>query len=366
MSRYTDPTRSGLPINDWPAVDFEDWRQARANRQSPFRKYGGGRRISQHTLNKDEKGVCRWLGFLKRIGRLDDETLPYQRPTAELLDMYFEHLQNCGNADRSIVGRFEELQSALTIMYPGMDFRWITKPNGISIRQRLKMTVGSPFVPGNAELLSWGLDLFGQALQTSDGRTRCTQVRDSLIIALLATLAPRQRALASLQVSAHLLRTDSEWSLDQSPLLTKTGKQLVLPIDQDVAPILERYLGVERVELLNGRGHDALWVSWYGTPLSVSGIVNMLWRRSRSRFGVSFSTHRFRTSLTTTAAMEGSETPFDAALILGHGVAVSMAHYNRATAFAASRRHAARLAKLRQESEAVVWRAFGGKDLFDL
>ena len=362
MSRQEDDTRVGLPVSMWPEIDQQVWQQALLNCRTPFRQDGGGRCLSQPTLLKSEKGLRRWLGFLARRGELSEGVSPNKRLTLERLDSYFEHLQSCGNADRSVIGRFEELQSALTLMYPGQDFSWVTKPYGIPLSNQLEMRVRNPFIPGSRELLTWATDLFRSGTELQDTRARCSQVRDAVMIALLATLAPRQRALTSLRLGVHVQRVGSEWMLNQTPSITKAGKSLVLPISGEVAVMLERYLEVERPELLNGGVRDSLWISWYGTPLSTSGIVNMLWRRSRARFGVGFSTHRFRTSLTTTATLEAPDRPFDAALILGHGVKVSLANYNRAKAIAASQRHQRRLARLRCDTEKMAKLAFKNRD----
>ena len=366
MSRHHDPDRAGLPIDEWPVPDRLAWEQVRAHCRGPFRKYGGGHHLSEHTVKKAEKGLRRWLGFLKRTEELDDSVTPRDRITLKRLDHYFEHLRACGNADRSVVGRFEELQSALTIMYAGQDFRWITRPNGTPISQYLEMRVRAVFVPSNTDLLIWADDLFNQAVPLHDKRARCSQVRDAVMIAILATLAPRQRALASLRVGVHVKQVDSGWILDQTSLLTKEKNRLVLPLPAHVCVMLERYLSVERQELLGGYDGDPLWVSGYGAQLSTSGIVNMLWRRSRLRFGVAFSTHRFRTSLTTTSAVESPDMPFDSSLILGHGIQASLQNYNRATGIAASRRHAERLKKLRLATEGLARRTSRNTDRFTL
>jgi hypothetical protein len=364
MSRHQDPERAGLTTNAWPATFQAAWQQGIANAKSPFKKYGGGRRLSEHTLAKSEKGLRRYYGFLHRIGDLDDCISPGDRLDTGRLDKYFEHLVACGNADSTIDGRFRELQSAFTLMYPNKDFSWVTKPNGYPLRESLEMRMRSVFVPGNAELLGWAGGLFNEAIHVHDSRFRCSQVRDALMIAILATQAPRQRALASLQVGIHVRRVSDGWIIDQTGELTKMQKRLVLPVVPEVAVFLERYLAVERLELLKGIEQEALWISWYGTPLTVSGIVNMLWRRSGARFGHHFGTHRFRKSLTTTQALESPETPFDAPLILGHSPEVSIAHYNRAKAIASSRRHSERLARLRHDSEALAKAAVKAKDRF--
>ena len=121
---------------------------------------------------------------------------------------------------------------------------------------------------------------------------------------------------------------------------------LELPLSPRIGAILDRYIAVERPALLQGQDHDALWVSVQGGRLSYVGLGKVISTRSKARFGVAFGPHRFRTSLTTTAAQVDGNRPFDASLILGHSASVSLRNYNRASAIEASRAHDARITEL--------------------
>jgi integrase len=121
---------------------------------------------------------------------------------------------------------------------------------------------------------------------------------------------------------------------------------LELPLSPRVGTILDRYIAVERRELLQGRDHDALWVTSNGDMLGRSGLELMIARRSKARFGIGFGPHRFRTSLTTTRAVAGGKHPFDASLILCHSPTTSLRYYNRADGLEASRAHDERIAAL--------------------
>ncbi len=354
-----DPARAGLPLDRWPQQDRLAWQQAKTRQHSPFRKNGGGVRHAADTLLKSEKGLQRWLGFLHRAGQLDDGTPPHARLTPERLDAYFTHLVASGNADRSIVGRFEELKLAFELMLPGRNFGWLTAPNGTPLHHQLAMRTRPRFVPSSAVVLAWAEDLFREGITLPDRELRCCQVRDAVLIAILATRAPRLRALSSLRLGIHLDRRGGEWAMDQHADITKMGNILLLPLSAEVGAMLDRYVGVERAELLRGGTHDAAWIGRRQMPLKKFALGGRVWRLSAKRFGVAFGPHRLRASLATTSALENPSAPFDASSILGHSPKVCLASYNRATAVAASRRHDDRLRDLRRETESLARQSFG-------
>lgn len=365
MSWYlsNDPERAGLPLDRWPPEDRLAWEKAKALRLSPFRKHGGTRHAPD-TVQKSEKGLRRWLGFLHRTNRLKADVTPSQRLMPENLDAYFDHLLTCGNASRSVLGRFEELKAAFELMLPGQRFKWLTHPNGTTLHSIVEIRAQPRFVPGSAEVLDWAEDLFRAGIALDNRELRCCQVRDAVLIGILATLAPRLRALSSLRLGVHLHRVD-EWLMDQHADITKTGNPLLLPLSAEVGTMLDRYISTERMDLLRGGAYDAAWISRHGTPLKKGPLAGRIWRLSERRFGVAFGPHRLRASLTTTSALENPDHPFDAPAILGHSAAISLKHYNRATAVAASRRQDNRLQQLRRESEHLARQAYG-YDLTDL
>jgi hypothetical protein len=108
-----------------------------------------------------------------------------------------------------------------------------------------------------------------------------------------------------------------------------------------VAAIVERYIAVERQELLGEKTHDFVWVGIHGYPLSDKGIDFMLRSRTKGHFGVAFGAHRFRTGLTTTQAQVDGKNMLGTSSILAHSPAVALKHYNRANTLEASRRHEA-------------------------
>lgn len=359
-----DPDRAILAASDWPRQEQAAWQKVTSRHiaPGPFRKHGGGSRRSSYTLLKSEGGMGRWLGFLQRTGRLTECECPLQRLKLENLDAYFEHLVACGNANRSVVGRFEELRLAYEAMFIGQSFRWIAAPHGHSLKQLLPHRPQPHFMPDARVSLAWAGEMFQAALSLTSPYYRCIQVRDSLIIAILATRAPRLRALSALRVGSHIYYDGEEWILSQHGSITKRNNEITLPLSPEVGAMLERYLGVERLEMLGEASCDMLWITHGGRPLDRSSIVARVRGRSLRRFGIEFGPHRFRYGLTTTLAFENPAAPLDASLILGHGKAASMESYNRATAVYASRRHQDHLEDLRRQTEELAKTAFRAQE----
>jgi hypothetical protein len=123
--------------------------------------------------------------------------------------------------------------------------------------------------------------------------------------------------------------------------------------------MVSRYLSIERPELLGGAEDDAVWVSWGGRAMSQKMVQKRARVRTEAEFGIAFGTHRFRSSLTTKIALEGYDSPLDAAAILAHVVVVSIKHYNRASTTRAARRHADRIDALRRALRRCVRRDNG-------
>jgi integrase len=342
--------RACLLPQDWPEEDRLAWERAIAPVHGPFRTKGG--RVSRNRYTRKALVSCygRWVGFLRHSGLLDPAESPDKRPTPERLDAYFVHLRDeCGNADQTLVSRFVGLRTALQRMYPGVDFRHITHPGGVSIRSRLPMIRKEGIVPDAAVQLEWAEELFAEALTLLDPTERRLQVREAVMIAVQATRAPRLRAFASLRIGVHLRREGDGWILDQTPDITKRTRRHVLPLSPEVAVMLDRYLAVERIELLDGRESDALWISTRRGPLAEGSISHRIPKRAVARYGERFGTHRFRASLATQQALDAPENMHDASVLLDHRNAQTTRDaYIRASSMAAARRHSDRLKRLRR------------------
>ena len=332
--RFFTGSGTGLrqpPPEKWPPPISLAWRNAIQSRR--------GRLHSPATHESYAASVGLYLWFLASRDALDADASLADLVTPDYVDEYLDYLLDHGNAPCSILGRFGRLRAALQLMYPSGDFSFVTRPGGLPLRQIIQIQRRVLFVPDSRHSVFWAEALFREALAHPPGQARRLQIRDAAIIGIFAELAPRARAMRSL-LRCHLRHNGEEWILRQEWPITKRPETILeLPISRRVGAILDRYMAVERYELLQGQKHDALWVARNGDPLGRGGVSDMIAARSKKHYGVSFRPQRFRISLTTTRAMIGGSHPFDASLILGHGLTTSLRYYNRANGIEATRVH---------------------------
>jgi site-specific recombinase XerC len=347
-------TQYQLPVSAWPPTDAAAWHQACHPRPGPFSPH---QPRSPHTYAKYAKGWGIYLRYLQTQGQLDRAAMPAQRITLERLGGFFAMLKARGNADYTIVGRFEELRGALRLMDPDADVSGIIRPQNVSIRQMLPMQRRQVFVPDARHVLLWAETLFRAALTLTDPKQRRLQVRDAALIGLLASRGPRLRTLSEMRLGRHLLRRGGAWELFFEKSVMKGGRQeLELPNDPRVSAMLERYITVERLELLQGQTQDAVWVNRHGRPLTSGGISYMVRQRTKQPFGIGFGPHRLRHSLVTTAAVVDGTNALAPAMVLGHSPQTALKSYNRARNLEASRQHDARM----NAAEAAAVKGLGG------
>ena len=79
-------------------------------------------------------------------------------------------------------------------------------------------------------------------------------LRDGLLIALLAARAMRLRSVESSTSTRGLRRIDGHWHVLLGPEDVKTGRPVTYAVPPSLGAWIDRYLTVERVELLGGPG----------------------------------------------------------------------------------------------------------------
>lgn len=355
MPRLVDPRRACLPLADWPAQDRAKWEAALAATHGRFSARGPAARLAPAAIEKVQEGYGRWLGFLRHQGWLDPLAGLAERPTEARAATYFDTLRALGNRDYTIAGRFQELRMALGIMAPGTDFGWMTRPGGVPLRQRLAMEKRPQQVHHSEALFIWGVELMQQALTLNGPRRRQVMLRDGLLIALLARRAPRMRSLLAMRLGRQLRRDDDGWWIALEAADVKNHRSLDYPVPAALIPWFDRYIQVERVELLAGGHEDAVWINWGGAPLGEAGLDKRIRSWSAARFGQTnaFGPHRFRHCLATTAPITLPEAPAVGSTVLGITASVFREHYDRGGRALAARAYLDGLAADRQEAREV-------------
>ena len=343
-------------LRGWPPSDQRLWRAGlKVGNILMGPRYAAN--FQPATIETIASGYRRWLVFLRDADRLDLEVPPAKRVTPENAEHYLWALAR-DQLNTSIIARFSELRAALRIMQPKTDFHWLTSPGGRSLSSWLPATKRAMQVPNSEVLYEWGHTMMQEALVEANPEQRRISYRNGLIIAVFASRAPRVRSMASLRLGSTVIRNGLSYRLVFEKEDVKTGRCIEYDAPVGLSCAIDRYLAVERVELLSGKTHDCLWADKYGAPLSADNISDMIQRQSKACLGFAFGPHRFRHALGTTAPLKDPSHPGVAAAILGISGRMVEEHYNRASqADVADRFHAA-LSKERGDLKSLAQREF--------
>jgi integrase/recombinase XerD len=342
-SARTAAPRMVLPVEAWPARDQTLWRAGLAegdDLEDP--RYAAS--LSSATIHNAACGYGRFLAVEAGHCPLDASPSPAQRVTPAAVNRFMTALRAAGNGNGTITQRMWELRTAMGILEPAVDFRWLTSPGGNAIRALLPALQRPVAVHHPRELRDWGLDLIARAPLREDPLERAVQHRNGLLLAMLAVRAPRQRSLAALTLGEHVVRSGDEYRLVFTTGDLKTQRHLEYPLPASLAPAITAYLEVHRPVLLQGARHAWFWVNKVGHRLRQGGIEGVVRRASKARFGTAFGTHRFRHSAATVALLTDPTHPGSVAAMLGASPAVVQAHYNRGERVAAAAAYQAVLA----------------------
>ncbi len=270
------------------------------------------------------------MSFLACRKLLDPAIQPLDRVTRPTLRAYFTALRKAGNADATIIGRFDELARAAKILDPACDPRWIRAPAGVSIYRVLQGRQRALFVPDAVVLRDWGLELRASAAKLPTERERLCRSRDALMVGILAACGRRLRSFALLRIGIEIRRSGDCYRIELAPAQVKANRPDHFDLPPSLTAPIDDYLARVRPRLLGGRHDDRFWISCRGRPLSEKAIQTQITELSRQRFGTAFGPHRFRHAIATSAPRLAPQNPGLAAAILGISPEVVQESYNRA------------------------------------
>ena len=340
----------------WPDIDRQLWQAAfRADDILTGPRLAASLRPA--TIQSVRVVYNRWLAFLRATGRLDPSAAPAARVTRQAVTAYVQQMRGT-NCNATLITQLSALRTALRILHPEADFRWLTAPGGQSLAALLPVSTTSIQVIGSGVLEEWGHTLMRDALTEAHPEKRRLGYRDGLLIALFAARAPRVRSMVSLCVNETITRIGGTYRLVFEHDDVKTSRCIEYDAPTGLSAALDHYIAVERAELLGTQSHQALWLSRYGEPLSVANISEMIKRRSKQRFGKGFGPHRFRHAIGTTAPLLDPAHPGVAAAILGISSHMVERHYNRASQADVAHKLHATLRKQRADMETLARREY--------
>ena len=308
-------------LEKWPKPDQQLWQAGLV----PGDILEGGayaEGLRPATICGAAEGYWCWLGVLRQKDPLALLLPPADRVTPTRIRMFLEALRERGNTNNTIKTRFWELRSALRIMQPDRDFRWLNYPAGQSLHAMLPTTLRHVDVMRIDDLARWGQELMGEALQLPESSRRAVQYRNGLLVAMLANRAPRLGSIVTLRLGQGIVRSGPCYRLAFRVGENKGKKRLEYGLTEFLTPWIDHYLAVERAHLLAGATLDWFWINAQGKQLGIRGIEGVIRRGSLAQFGKAFGTHCFRHAFATANMIADPTTPGMVAAVLGNSPAV--------------------------------------------
>ena len=331
MARYRHPFTVGLPLEEWPKVDYEAWETA--NRGGDLLAgRGPATRWKPKTRLTARKAYGNWLRFLRDNGRLESAPLIGLRLNEENLRDYIATLRARASPN-TVLTQLGHLSAAIAVMDPTAD-RSLLKlalsrlTRGARPVRDKKSRLISPLV-----LLGLGQKLMAdwQSRPAHDPRLNAMDYRDGLMIAFLALCPLRLENLAAIRIRQHLTFDSGRPRLAFAADEMK-GKR---PLEFDVPAVLHEelalYLGDIHTMLYRGLQLSApLWPSLHTgkSQMSEHGIYTRITQVTEKHLGQPVSPHMFRDAAATFITELAPEHAMMAARVLQHAsLDVTMRHY---------------------------------------
>ena len=287
-----------LPFDRWPVEDQARWRAAFAEGDR-FDGAGPGSHLAEATRRNLRISYARFLSFISSH-RPD---LLELRPDARVdrlavADFVAWRCRSCGYG--MVAVELDNLRGALRLICPSADWSWL-----LALAKRFR--AAAPRKPRKYNLVTserlyaFGIELIDQAVADADSakgisKAHALKYRDGLIIALLALIPLRSRALVALRIGKQLVKTGDLWALDIPAVDTKTRRALDYPISKELCTRIDLYLQRFRPRIPGAGTHTGLWASNKRRPMSAIGIDKVVRKRTKKTFGFAVNLHRFRSA----------------------------------------------------------------------
>jgi integrase len=350
MRPQIDPARRCLPISDWPNIDRAAWNAALcSNDPLSLEPSSTAASWKPPTRHKNRRGYGRWLTFLKNSG-LDLSGAADERVTRERVAAYIAELRLQGVAPYTLRNRILELHTVMMALAPHVSWSWL-RACVVHFDRRAQDVADRSLPPLLAsDLLIRGMKELRQRSRVAIELWRdAIAYRNWLMVVILAVLPLRLRNFASLSLRQMERRAGTWWvNIDGSE--TKTGRPHAALIPPDAAAFVDHYLSRVRPHLDRGRAGDCLWLSAWGAPLAEHTIYLSVTELTKRAFGISINPHLFRRIFATSVSIADPEAIEGARAALGHATRrTTQHHYNRASTFTATRKHAEIMKRLRAQ-----------------
>jgi integrase len=327
-----------LPFHLWPESDRVAWNAA-CQPATRLKRGGSAGHLKLVTRDDHDLHYGNFLGFLDRCGLLQTDGPAAANVTPDKVEAYLAELKGRVSSV-TVHGSICKLRRAAKYIAPGRDLTWLLEvAKDLAMVMRPRSKCGR--VVSTEVLVEAGLPLIHEA-EISQNLTKlgqAFQVRNGLMVSLLALCPIRRKNYAALEIGRSFVEIHGTWWIVLSASETKENRADERPIDELLTPYIDRYLDKYRPVLArSGNPSSALWLSANdGTPITGKQLATVIGNTTLATVGVRVSPHLFRTCAASTVATLDGKNPCLASALLDHThPSVTNAHYNRATSFSAA------------------------------
>ncbi len=340
-----------LPFARWPDADRQLW-LARMDAGSLFDDDRPGAALSEVSRRGRCYAYSSFLGFLAHNEPKRLSAPPMDRVDRDLIADYVTYLRET-RGEIAISIDLERIYYVLR-SFGAEDFAWLRK---IERRVRRNARPKPRFFVTSDQLYQLGVDLMDGAVAEADANgsildRQAKMYRDGLMVAFLAAIPIRRRALTAMRIGRNLVKVGDRWSLVVPERDSKTGRALEYEVERELSDRIDTYVSRFRPSINGADCHDGVWASRQGHPMAANTILQSITLRTTERFGHSVSPHRFRSAAASFWSIADPENVRGAKDLLGHATfATTEKHYVQAQARVAGRAFATMIDGLQSAHE---------------
>ncbi len=341
MPRQFSEVRS-LPVGEWPPADQQAWDEA-CQPAVRLKTGGSGSHLAPVSRNDVANRYGAFLGFLQRRGVLDLLSPAAGQVTPANVALYVDELK-ARVRSFTVWNAVYKLRRAAELMNLQGDFCWLREiENDLALLIEPKSKLDRLVLA--ERLVEAGLTLVAETRKSAKNDfERAKDVRNGLMIALLAAFPIRIKNFAELEIGRTFKEINGQWWICLPASKTKSRRIDERRIPKYLNKIIEFYLTQVRPRLIGSKSSSNwLWISSRtGSRFTTKNLGTLISKITLRTIGVDVSPHLFRTAAATSSALYGGRTPHLASAVLGHtDPRVTYEHYNRASSVNAAKAYAA-------------------------
>ena len=211
MPRYRTPRTIGLPMQNWPPLIQQAWKEA-LEPGGVFTDPGGLSHLKPKTLRTVRSALEKWLFNLDKENKLQAEASLDTTYTHENLRRYIEVLRSRVK-NQTVCTQLRSLSQAFGALCPGLDrsllLHAINRLRKVQEPKLLDLVQLAPL----RSLIDLGRGLMTDWLDAKrhDKRINAIHYRDGLLIFWLCHMPLRRENLAEMDLGKHLRKEGNTW-----------------------------------------------------------------------------------------------------------------------------------------------------------